>query len=284
MERVAEPPEKILSRDRPLPLCDGWIEPTPVSAAALQGVSPGGVSPGGVSLGRDAVHLWTLALPAPERPLPVERLSSEERVFAAAMRHEPARRTFILSRAFLRDVLGRYTGCAPADIPLIEGRHGKPELNRGWNAAGIHFNLSHGDALCLVAVTATGPVGVDVESLGRPAAPDGARSLALARRYFTVDEGAALARCSSADRRQGFLEIWTRKEAWAKATGLGLGLGLDRFCVLGRAPVSLATRRPRSLARWRLMSWFPQPDHWAAVACREAVRIVLAVDSDNRWP
>ncbi|HEY8081332.1 MAG TPA: 4'-phosphopantetheinyl transferase superfamily protein [Acidimicrobiales bacterium] len=67
-------------------------------------------------------------------------------------------------------------------------------------------------------------MGVDVESL---AAPDEARR--LARRIVTPQEATAIEGLSGRPLQRAVLRLWTRKEAWAKATGAGLGAGLDRL-------------------------------------------------------
>ena len=79
------------------------------------------------------------------------------------------------------------------------------------------------------AVTAIGPVGVDLEQV-RPV-----DTLALARRWFPAREAAWLALLPPGQRDHAFLGLWTQKEAIAKALGTGLrgGAGL-------RQPVPLS--------------------------------------------
>ncbi len=90
--------------------------------------------------------------------------------------------------------------------------------------------------MAAAAVTAIGPVGVDLEPV-RPV-----DTLALARRWFPAPEAAWLAGLPSGQRDEAFLGLWTQKEAIAKALGTGLrgGAGLRQPVPLG--PLSQVSR------------------------------------------
>lgn len=65
-------------------------------------------------------------------------------------------KTALFSRAILRMELARRSHCAPQDVLIRPGEHGKPF------SPGIHFNISHSrDCLCLAFHHAE--IGVDVE-------------------------------------------------------------------------------------------------------------------------
>lgn len=46
-------------------------------------------------------------------------------------------------------------------------RHGKPELVDAVEAAGFYFNTSTSEGWHAIATSRTGPVGVDLEAIGR---------------------------------------------------------------------------------------------------------------------
>ena len=78
------------------------------------------------------------------------------------------------------------------------------------------LSVSHSGELTLVCVGRARAVGVDVERI---------RDLdvvAFARLYFGAGEAACLETMDDSQRRAAFFAAWTRKEAYAKATGLGL--------------------------------------------------------------
>jgi 4'-phosphopantetheinyl transferase len=66
-------------------------------------------------------------------------------------------------------------------------------------------------------VSATAPVGIDVEAIGRHGDDD-----ALLARVLAPEERAALRRLPPARRDAAFTDIWCRKEAYLKALGEGL--------------------------------------------------------------
>jgi 4'-phosphopantetheinyl transferase len=150
--------------------------------------------------------------------------------------------------AELANILAGYLGEPPV---IVTDARGKPHV------AGdrIAFNLSHSEAMAIVAVSSVGPLGVDLEYRGR--ARDTA---ALARRYFTPAEAALVAADPDV-----FYRIWTRKEAWVKAQGSGLAIPLDTVDVSG------------TVAGWLLEDIAIAPDYAAAVARpggRASIRII----------
>lgn len=88
----------------------------------------------------------------------------------------------------------------------------------------IKFNLSHSGTKVMCAISDS-DIGCDVEKIGSV-------DWDMARLFFCGDEYDALLKCPDGDmRRQLFFRYWTMKESFMKATGLGLMLPLDAFCM-----------------------------------------------------
>ncbi|HKE47546.1 MAG TPA: 4'-phosphopantetheinyl transferase superfamily protein, partial [Rhodanobacteraceae bacterium] len=86
-------------------------------------------------------------------------------------------------------------------------------------------NLSHARNHVLIAVARRQPLGVDIERVDRRIEIDD-----LSRRFFSLDEGDALAEVPESRRLAAFIRLWTCKEAVLKALGVGISFGLDKAC------------------------------------------------------
>ena len=141
-------------------------------------------------------------------------LSTDERAHADGLRRPEVRARYIVARALVRLELARRLDCDPGAIGFAVEGAGKPCTDRdcGW-----HFNLSHSGDCVVLALTRTGPVGVDVESRARAA-----RSDALARHHYAPGEQRELADLPEPERRYRFFRLWTLKEACTKALGRDL--------------------------------------------------------------
>lgn len=168
---------------------------------------------------------------------------------------------FTLGAVLLRIAVSRLTGVDAAAVTVNRecdrcGRqHGRPRLPR----AGLEASVSHSDQLVALAITAAGPVGVDVEKIGPYPSPDLLASVCTTAEQVFVRTPA------------DFYGYWTKKEAVLKATGQGLERELTEVLVTppARTPSLLAiagARTPRCS-----MAEFIDPGYAGAVA-------VLATD------
>lgn len=138
-------------------------------------------------------------------------LPADERARAAGM--APGRRAgFVTGRTLARDLLGRRLGLAPAAVPLAVADD-RPVLPPG---TGWFVSITHSGPVVACAV-ARRPVGIDVESAADPP------SESLVRRVAAPAEAEAI--LAAPDVSAAFLRAWVRKEAVAKAMGLGLDAG-----------------------------------------------------------
>lgn len=153
---------------------------------------------------------------------------------------------YIAAHALTRRVLGETLGEAPSVFHYEAGVKGKPVALVAGRPAGVHFNLSHTNCLVAIAVSRLGEVGVDAEAVDRNV------NLAVADRYFFGAESRWLAGLAPAARAEGFLRLWTLKEAYIKATGLGLSQPLDEFWFEVDPPrIRFTPAIPDDEAAWR---------------------------------
>jgi 4'-phosphopantetheinyl transferase len=203
-------------------------------------------------LPQDECHVWVVRVEealtgGPDRYL--AWMTSEELERLRRYRFDRHRREHLATRALARSVLCRYTGVAPEAFTFGAGTHGKPHVVAP--AASLAFNLANTDGLVTCAVTTGGEVGVDAEPLETRGDP-----LELAEAAFSPAEVAALRATSAADRRAHFVTLWTLKEAYVKARGLGLALPTQRFTVVPTAAqaasISFDPAVADDPARWQL--------------------------------
>ncbi len=225
----------------------------------------------------DEAHVWRVWLDVADAHLLHfrRRLSEAERERGDRYRLPEPRRQYTVMRAALRSILSRYLGVDPAHLSFATGPDGKPELAAPHRGS-VQFNVSHSHGLGLCAV-ARCRVGVDVEHVGRRT-----QNLAeIVKRFFSPAEQAEFLELPVGERRQGFFNGWTRKEAFIKAIGKGLFAALDSFDVSlkpGEPPRITAVRDPTGrAARWSLFSLEPGDGYTGAlVVDAQVVRV-------SRW-
>ncbi|WP_344320367.1 4'-phosphopantetheinyl transferase family protein [Streptomyces macrosporus] len=119
-------------------------------------------------------------------------------------------------RALIRAAADTTGGRAGA-IRLRHRPDGRPFLTGA--ASGLRVSISHSRGVFAVALSASLPVGVDVETV-RPVPAE-----ALARRWLDASAAEAVALAPLAGREETFFHLWTQKEAAGKAHGSGLRHG-----------------------------------------------------------
>lgn len=218
-----------------------------------------------ISPNRDDINLWTVALTQSSKTTTTlcSVLSVEERERAARFLRECDRNRFIATRATLRHILSSYVGAAPERLVISCATKGKPYLR---DYPSLHFNVSHSHHIAIIGVTLIGEIGVDVKLI-RPI-DDRDR---IASRFFSSREYAELTRLPAMNREAAFFNCWTRKEAYVKAIGEGLGFALDSFDVsLDPAEPArfLGFRGSDRACEWSLFHLQPRAGYVGAVALR----------------
>jgi len=200
-------------------------------------------------LGSDDVHVWraSVAAAAPFESQLVGVLGGAENEMAARFHFERDRIRYVVAHAMLRSILAAYAGVAPATLEFGAGPFGKPYLRRGSPA--LEFNLSHSGDVVLMALARDRPVGVDVEEWSANVEVE-----SIATLVFSPLEQEHVVAAGPSARNRAFFRVWSRKEAYIKATGHGVSRGLDHFDVVGAAVPGRVTDHLASDAgdRWLL--------------------------------
>lgn len=229
-------------------------------------------------------HRLTDGIGAAEHAAALRNLSRAERDRAAKFAFERDRLTFAAAHDLLRTVLSQYADVAPAAWEFAPTAHGKPILAGAHSARPLRFNLSHTTGLVACAVSRDADVGIDVEAI-RPA--DDRMDLGeLASRFFSRTEAASLDVCEDEERRQRFVELWTLKEAYVKATGEGLSHPLDTFSFAISEPAAIHFAAPpgADAKAWQFGLFLPAPGYRMAVAARRRPGGVLRITARGQLP
>ena len=202
------------------------------------------------------VHVWSARLDVDAAQVApfAGLLEASERARAGRFHFERDRRRFTVARGILRVLLGSYLDVRPGPGLTFEysGR-GKPGVAtpiRSGNER-VCFNVSHSDGRAMFAFARGVEVGIDLEAGARL----GDDWPLLAKRIFSAREQAELAAIHEERRRAAFLNGWTRKEAYLKATAQGIVDGLTAIEVTldpARMPELLAVPAGQSARAWAL--------------------------------
>ena len=192
----------------------------------------------------------------------LSNLGAQERERAAAYVHDADRQRFVLGRALLRWALTEQLGVyAPSDWVIRETQGGKPTLESFGQAVG--FSISHTDGLVGVLLSSNSSSGIDIESLSRQVDVQ-----KFAKRSCSDLEREWLSRHDLSDQSAAFLKLWTLKEAYLKATGLGISVPLNQLSFGFSDGIHLLDLRDqlKRFDHWSFTQWEQDDQHVVAVA------------------
>jgi 4'-phosphopantetheinyl transferase len=209
--------------------------------------------------GSPLVRAWIVGPPRAERLAELEAwLDPGELSRARRLRRPADRERFVATRGLLRELLGRELGLAPEAVRLSLTEGGKPFLA----GADLRFNVAHSGSRSAIALASGCEVGIDVERLR-----EDLDLVAVAPRTLSPPELRAWGALAEGERRRAFFAAWARKEAYLKARGEGLRLGLESIEVSpGPAPgVALARETAAPAPPWAVRDLDAGPGYAAAV-------------------
>ena len=177
-------------------------------------------------------------------------VTEEERAWLERFRFERDRHEHLVSRALVRVCLAHHLSAPPTSFRWQLGAYGRPSLDP---AREIFFNASNHRDVVVCAIARHEELGIDVEPITR-----GDEILEVVHTVFSKAE--------IADRKA---TLWTVKEAYIKALGLGMSAPLLSMTIdLDASPPAVAGE-----AGWHL-----------ATEDRHAARIAVAVRGPTSRP
>jgi 4'-phosphopantetheinyl transferase len=196
-------------------------------------------------------------------------LNADERERAARFRFPEDRARFTLGRALARKALGHFLARDPASIELTLTERGRPVLPQEELA----FNITHAGDLVAVAVAKNARVGIDIERVERKV-----DLMGVGEKILSEEDFARFCALADEEKAAAFFRIWTRKEAYLKATGAGITDGLKEISVSFEAemvgPIT-DVRDEAGARKWRLHALPVPGDYQGCMACDEPTRGVV---------
>ena len=229
------------------------------------------------------VHIWyrsSLLVTTNAQEIASQYLSIEERAHRDRLRFGDDRRDFTIAHDLLRRVLSNYGTRAPADWQFVTDEYGKPTLESDdAQVQPLAFSLSHtrGCVACAIT-TASAPLGIDIERIGQLEDIQ-----EIADRYFSDEEAAWLRECPDELRTVRFTEGWTLKEAFLKATGVGLSGSLANisFRFHENARIEFSTPPDIESDIWHFALFEPDRDVRVGVAIQSTTQPCFLMRQDD---
>lgn len=226
-----------------------------------------------LDLEADTIHLWHGEL----RPEEGDEafwsiLDGSELARAEKITDTLLKRRYVETHGRLRTLLAFYLNEAPEKIRLDTTQYGKPYLADKPEMA---FNLSHSGNKMVVAVRGCCNLGVDIEICQpRNNFP------ALVNKCFAEEETDYWSSLPESQKTVAFYRFWTGKEAFVKAVGRGISLGLKQ-CVINPDNPETLLRIPAEcglVSRWHLQHIALANDYCCAVATDKPLGVIQVMD------
>ena len=216
------------------------------------------------------IWLGNLVLDAENLDKLLRLLNRQEQERAESFTLPGIRDKYIATRGLLRIVLADYLNNDPASLQFTVGEYGKPTLTD----RSLYFNLSHTADRLAIVTSDLEHIGIDIEQI-KPRT-----SLAqLAERCFSATELADWRYLPETRRQQAFYQLWTQKEAFVKAVGRGIALGLEQCEVKVLAAEFVKVPQEYGLAQhWRIIELCLERDFCGAVV---APNVELVIKQHN---
>lgn len=147
-------------------------------------------------------------------------LDSEEQERAQKFYFTKDKVKFIQGRYLLKSIIANYLEKDIKKIQFKYNEYGKPELIS--NKKSLYFNISHSNNFMVMAFSKKDHLGIDVEFNDQQDV-----SYLISSNIFTNKELSYFDNLDSQEKQVVFYKLWTSKEAYLKALGVGLSISLN---------------------------------------------------------
>ena len=188
-------------------------------------------------------------------------LDKAELATAERFKFAEIRDRYIISHGILRQLLAERVNKSPADLRIDKAEFGKPFLP---DTPELSFNMSHSGDILAIAISSKCQLGIDVECYKPRDTWEG-----LVKKCFASEEADFWYRLDNSERSRAFYQFWVKKEAFVKAVGKGITLGLNQ-CVVNPDDLNSFLRVPKlsgSENKWQIYTMDLPDREFGAVVC-----------------
>lgn len=173
-------------------------------------------------------------------------LAETEKTHAAKIKNNLLQMRYVEVHGRVRSLLGQTIGQLPEKISIKKTKHGKPYLEEYPD---FEFNIAHSNDRLSLVIGWHCRLGIDVE-VCKPRN----NLTGLVNKCFALEEQVFWKKLPENEKKNEFYRFWTRKEAFVKATGYGIVLGLNH-CVINPENPMKFLRIPKvcgNISEWYL--------------------------------
>lgn len=188
-------------------------------------------------------------------------LDKDELAIATRFKFAELRERYIICHGILRQLLAERVNESAASIRIHKAEFGKPFLP---DYPDLSFNMSHSADILAIAISSKCLLGIDVECYKPRDTWEG-----LVKKCFASEEADYWYSLDTTERGQAFYQFWVKKEAFVKAVGKGITLGLSQ-CVINPDDLNSFLRVPESggLAdKWQINALQLPENAFGSVVC-----------------
>jgi 4'-phosphopantetheinyl transferase len=214
------------------------------------------------------IDIWKLDIKAVDQKLindVSKKILPEELNACKRFITEDLQKLQILTRYGARSVLSYYEPTVkPLEWIFKKGEYDKPFFTN-HTKKNLQFNIAHSHNLIIIGISQDSEIGVDIEKI-RPLK----RMDSIAATCFSTHELHKLRTCKGQAYLEYFYSIWALKEAYIKATGLGLNANLQSFNFDITNTITLTeTDYERKNHRWKIHLQSIENEYKMGVAVRD---------------
>lgn len=199
----------------------------------------------------------------------LEYLNTDEKEKYQRFYFEKHRHQYLATRVLLRCALSMYKDAPPPiDWNFSTNKYGRLYITNSKFSDDLYFNLSHTENMIALAVSKVHQIGIDVEWICRED-----MGLEIAEHCFSSFEIKQMLSLQKEKRVDRFFDLWTLKESYIKARGMGLSIPLDSFgfdfTSLGNVEIQFLNGNQDDPRKWFFWQFLPDEKYRLAIALRD---------------